>query len=60
MDKVRDTMLGWLSRDFTQTYGIVYKETFTLVVKLNSIKVLLSIIANLDWNLTKWMLRMSF
>ena len=51
MDKVRDIKLSWLSKDFTQTYGIDYKETFTPVVKLNSIKVLLFVTANLDWNL---------
>jgi len=33
------------------TYEIDYEETFSLVAKLNCIKVLLSMDANLDWEL---------
>jgi len=40
-----------IAQGFTQTYGIDYKETFAPVAKLNSIRVLLSIAANLDWRL---------
>ena len=36
---------------FTQTYGIDFQETFAPVAKLNTIRVLLSLAANLDWNL---------
>ena len=36
---------------FTQTNGIHYQETFSLVAKLNTIKVLLSLAINLDWPL---------
>lgn len=36
---------------FTQTYGIDYKEKFAPVAKLNSIRVLLSLAVNLDWEL---------
>ena len=36
---------------FTQTYGIDYAETFSLVVRLNSIRVILSIAINNSWDL---------
>lgn len=38
--------------DFTQTYGIDYKETFAdLVAKKNSVQTLLSCVAILNWPL---------
>jgi len=40
-----------VAQGFTQTYGIEYDETFAPVAKLNSIRVLLSLAANLDWEL---------
>lgn len=40
-----------VAKMFTQTNGIDYSETFTPDAKLNTIKVLLSIAANLDWPL---------
>ena len=40
-----------VAKGFTQTYGIDYQETFAPVPKLNTIHVLLSLAANLDWPL---------
>ncbi|KAL5810552.1 hypothetical protein ACOSQ4_027120 [Xanthoceras sorbifolium] len=40
-----------VAKGFTQSYGIDYQETFAPVAKLNSIRVLLSLAANLDWPL---------
>lgn len=40
-----------VAKGFTQSYGIDYAETFAPVAKLNSIRVLLSFAANLDWPL---------
>jgi hypothetical protein len=40
-----------VAKGFTQTYGIDYEKTFAPVAKMNSIRVLLSIVANLDWPL---------
>ena len=38
-----------VAKGFTQSYGIDYQETFALINKLNTIKVFLSLAANLDW-----------
>ncbi|CAN1170498.1 Retrovirus-related Pol polyprotein from transposon TNT 1-94 [Linum perenne] len=40
-----------VARGFTQSYGVDYDETFAPVAKLNTIRVLLSLAANLDWPL---------
>ncbi|RVW35033.1 Retrovirus-related Pol polyprotein from transposon TNT 1-94 [Vitis vinifera] len=40
-----------VAKGFTQSYDIDYEETFAPVAKLNSIRVLLSVAVNLDWNL---------
>ena len=37
-----------VAKSSTHTYGIDYSETFALVAKLNIVRVLLSIAANLD------------
>ena len=40
-----------MAKGFTQTHGINYSETFSPVAKLNTVRVLLSLTANLDWPL---------
>ena len=40
-----------VAKGFTQTHGINYSETFSPVAKLNTVRVLVSLAANLDWPL---------
>ena len=40
-----------VARGFSQTYGVDYVETFSPVVRLNSIWILLSVVTNKLWKL---------
>ena len=40
-----------VAKGFTQSYGIDYQETFAPVAKLNTIRILISLAANQDWQL---------
>jgi hypothetical protein len=40
-----------VAKGFTHTYGIDYSETFAPVAKLNTVRILLSLAANMDWPL---------
>ena len=49
-----------VAKGFTQTHGVDYHETFAPVAKMNSIRVLLSCAANLDWDLHQFDVKNAF
>ncbi|XP_043725671.1 uncharacterized protein LOC122672240 [Telopea speciosissima] len=43
---------AWLvAKGYTQTYGVDYRETFAPVVKMNTVRVLMSVAVNCGWSL---------
>ena len=38
-----------VAKGYTQTYGVVYQETFAPVAKMNIVRIFLSLTANYDW-----------
>ena len=49
-----------VAKGYTQTYEIDYTETFAPVAKINTVRVLLSLDANLDWLLQQFDVKNSF
>ena len=49
-----------MAKGYAQTYGVDYQETFAPVTKMNSIKILLSLAANLEWPLHQFNIKNAF
>ena len=49
-----------VAKEFTQSYGIYYQETFAPIAKLNIVRVLLSLVANLNWQLQQLDIKNAF
>ncbi|WKA03136.1 hypothetical protein VitviT2T_021265 [Vitis vinifera] len=47
-------------KGYTQTYGIDYTKTFAPIAKINTIRVLLFLVANLDWPLQQFDVKNAF
>ena len=52
------TML--VAKGFTQTYGIDYQETFAPIAKINSIRILLSLVVHFNWPLQQFDVKNAF
>ena len=48
MDRLKARLVA---KGYTQTYGVDYFETFSPVARLNSVRLLISMVVNLDWPL---------
>lgn len=49
-DGTMERYKAWfVAKEYTQIFGVDYGETFTQVEKLNSIRIILSLVANRDW-----------
>ncbi|KAH9650374.1 protein kinase domain-containing protein [Citrus sinensis] len=49
-----------VAKGYTQTYGIDYTDTFALVAKINIIRILLSLVVNLDWPVQQFDVKNAF
>ena len=49
-----------VAKGYTQSYGIDYLETFASIAKMNVVRVLLSVAANLGWNLQQFDVKNAF
>ena len=43
-----------VAKGYTEKYGVDYQETFALVAKINTVGVLMSLAANMDWPLLQF------
>ena len=44
----------FVAKGYTQTYGVDYQETFVPVAKMNTLRILVSLAINFDWELQEY------
>ena len=49
-----------IAKGYTQTYGVDYQETFAPMAKMNTIRILLSLVVNFDWELQQYDVKNAF
>ena len=49
-----------MAKGYSQTHGINYQETFSPIIKLNTVRVLLFLAAKLDWPLHQFDMNNTF
>ena len=49
-----------VTKGYTQSYGLDYQETFAPVAKLNIVRILLSLVANQNWQLVQFDVKNAF
>jgi Reverse transcriptase (RNA-dependent DNA polymerase) len=49
-----------VAKNFTQTYGLDYQETFAPVAKMSTVRILLSVAVNSGWDLSQMDVKNTF
>lgn len=49
-----------VAKRYTHIYGVDYHETFALVAKLNTVRILLTLAAHFSWSLLQYDVKNSF
>ena len=49
-----------VAKGYTQTYGVDYQETFALIAKMNTVRILLSPAAHCNWQLLQYDVKNAF
>ena len=49
-----------VAKGYTQTYGVDYLETFTPITKMNTVRILLSLATNYNWDLQQFDVKNAF